>query len=43
MQEKLKAELLNCRSSRRNRIFVFVAEIIFGIVIAVADTVVSVA
>ena len=42
MREKLKAELLNC-SSRRSRILVLVAEIIVGIVIAVADTVVSVA
>ena len=40
MREKLKAELLNCRSSR---IFVLVAEMIVGIVINVADTVVSVA
>ena len=40
MREKLKAELLNCRSSR---ILVLIAEMIVGIVINVADTVVSVA
>ena len=42
MREKLKAELINC-SSRRSRIFVLVVGIIVGIVITVADTVVSVA
>ena len=42
MREKLKVELLNCRSSR-SKILVLVAEIIVGIVIAVADTVVSMA
>ena len=40
MREKLKAELLNYRSSR---ILVLVGEMIVGIVINVADTVVSVA